>query len=170
MKVSGRRRRGTGTCLGLEDRPEQIRQKNLLRPGERRDCQACRMYSYRRRRCLRPACLCGERADRSDGGGTGGPSHPWASWMSLTARGLRIFGPSRKAAEIEGSKVLSKEIMKKYGIPSGEFQAFEDYPEAVKYVQGKNTPLVVKADGLRPEKGLFSVKTPTKPSPPWIGS
>ena len=71
------------------------------------------------------------------------------------ARGLRIFGPSRRAAEIEGSKVLSKEIMKKYGIPSGEFQAFEDYPEAVRYVQGKNTPLVVKADGLAAGKGVI---------------
>jgi phosphoribosylamine---glycine ligase len=70
-------------------------------------------------------------------------------------RGLRIFGPSQRAAAIEGSKVLSKEIMKKYGIPSGEFQAFEDYPEAVRYVQGKNTPFVVKADGLAAGKGVI---------------
>jgi len=74
---------------------------------------------------------------------------------AFEARGLRIFGPSRRAAEIEGSKVLSKEIMKKYGIPSAEFQVFEDYPKAVRYVQGQNTPLVVKADGLAAGKGVI---------------
>ena len=71
------------------------------------------------------------------------------------ARGLRIFGPSRKAAEIEGSKTLSKQIMKKYGIPSADFQVFEDYQEAVRYVREQNTPLVVKADGLAAGKGVM---------------
>jgi phosphoribosylamine---glycine ligase len=74
---------------------------------------------------------------------------------SFTARGLRIFGPSRKAAEIEGSKVLSKEIMKKYGIPSADFQAFEDFQEAAKYIREKNSPLVIKADGLAAGKGVI---------------
>ncbi len=78
---------------------------------------------------------------------------------SFEARGLRIFGPSRRAAEIEGSKVLSKEIMKKYGIPSAEFQVFEDYPEAVRYVQEKDAPLVVKADGLAAGKGVILCQT-----------
>jgi phosphoribosylamine---glycine ligase len=74
---------------------------------------------------------------------------------TFTARGLRIFGPSRKAAEIEGSKVLSKEIMKKYGIPSADFQAFEDFQKAAKYIRGKNSPLVIKADGLAAGKGVI---------------
>jgi len=74
---------------------------------------------------------------------------------AFEAQGLRIFGPSRRAAEIEGSKVLSKEIMKKYGIPSAEFQVFDDYFKAVGYVQKKNTPLVVKADGLAAGKGVI---------------
>jgi phosphoribosylamine--glycine ligase len=71
------------------------------------------------------------------------------------SRGLRIFGPSKKAAEIEGSKVLSKEIMKKYGIPSGDFQTFQDYQEAVRYIQKNDKPLVVKADGLAAGKGVI---------------
>jgi len=70
-------------------------------------------------------------------------------------RGLRIFGPSRRAAEIEGSKVLSKEIMQKYGIPSAEFRAFKDYSAAVEYVREKDAPLVVKADGLAAGKGVI---------------
>lgn len=70
-------------------------------------------------------------------------------------QGLRIFGPSRRAAEIEGSKVLSKEIMKKYGIPSAEFRVFENYSEAAGYVQEKNAPVVVKADGLAAGKGVI---------------
>ncbi|MBP1718759.1 MAG: Phosphoribosylamine--glycine ligase, partial [Deltaproteobacteria bacterium] len=74
---------------------------------------------------------------------------------AFEAQGLRIFGPSRRAAEIEGSKVLSKEIMKKYGIPSAEFQVFDDYFKAVGYVQKKNMPLVVKADGLAAGKGVI---------------
>ncbi len=71
------------------------------------------------------------------------------------SHGLRIFGPSKKAAEIEGSKVLSKEIMKKYGIPSADFQIFQDYQEAVTYVRKNDKPLVVKADGLAAGKGVI---------------
>jgi phosphoribosylamine--glycine ligase len=79
---------------------------------------------------------------------------------SFEERGLPIFGPSRRAAEIEGSKVLSKEIMEKYGIPSAEFRAFEDHAAAVKYVRAKNTPLVVKADGLAAGKGVILCRDP----------
>jgi phosphoribosylamine---glycine ligase len=71
------------------------------------------------------------------------------------ARGLRIFGPSRKAAEIEGSKAFTKELMKKYGIPTGESETFTDPGEAVRYVKAKGAPLVVKADGLAAGKGVI---------------
>ncbi|MBP1715227.1 MAG: purD, partial [Deltaproteobacteria bacterium] len=86
-----------------------------------------------------------------------GPEAPLTLGIAdaFESRGLRIFGPSRRAAEIEGSKVLSKEIMKKNGIPSAEFQVFEDYTEAVRYIQGENIPLVVKADGLAAGKGVI---------------
>jgi phosphoribosylamine--glycine ligase len=71
------------------------------------------------------------------------------------ARGLRIFGPSRKAAEIEGSKAFTKELMKKYGIPTGESETFTDPGAAVRYVKAKGAPLVVKADGLAAGKGVI---------------
>jgi phosphoribosylamine--glycine ligase len=86
--------------------------------------------------------------------GAGAPQTPRIV-DAFEKRGLRIFGPGRRAAEIEGSKVLSKEIMQKYGIPSAEFRVFEDPSAAAGYVREKNTPLVVKADGLAAGKGVI---------------
>jgi phosphoribosylamine---glycine ligase len=70
-------------------------------------------------------------------------------------KGMRIFGPSQKAAEIEGSKALAKDLMKKYGIPTGDSQTFTDHESAVKYAKGKGAPVVVKADGLAAGKGVI---------------
>ena len=75
------------------------------------------------------------------------------------SRGLRIFGPSQKAAEIEGSKVFAKTLMKKYGIPTAAFETFEDYRQAVDYVKGWKNPMVVKADGLAAGKGVVLCPT-----------
>jgi phosphoribosylamine--glycine ligase len=74
---------------------------------------------------------------------------------AFEARGLRIFGPSRKAAEIEGSKAFAKDLMEKYGVPAGESRTFEDYEAARRYVKEKGTPIVVKADGLAAGKGVI---------------
>jgi phosphoribosylamine--glycine ligase len=73
-------------------------------------------------------------------------------------RGLLVFGPSRLAARLEGSKVFSKNLMRKYGIPTADFQVFEDMQGAVNYVhscmqKGKKR-LVVKVDGLAAGKGV----------------
>ena len=75
------------------------------------------------------------------------------------ARGLRVFGAQRKAAEIEGSKAFAKEVMRKYGIPAGESQTFEDLGTAVGYVKDRGAPLVVKADGLAAGKGVIICRT-----------
>jgi phosphoribosylamine--glycine ligase len=75
------------------------------------------------------------------------------------ARGLRVFGPSQKAAEIEGSKAFTKDLMKKYGIPTGESETFSDRAAAAKYVEEKGAPLVVKADGLAAGKGVMICRT-----------
>lgn len=75
------------------------------------------------------------------------------------ARGLRIFGPHQKAAEIEGSKAFAKDLMKKYNIPSGDSQTFEDHEAAARYVKDKGAPLVVKADGLAAGKGVIICRT-----------
>lgn len=75
------------------------------------------------------------------------------------SKGLRIFGPDRKAAEIEGSKVFAKEMMKKYGIPTASFKTFKERAEAVTYLQSQRLPIVVKADGLAAGKGVIVCKT-----------
>lgn len=68
---------------------------------------------------------------------------------------MRIFGPSSKAAILEGSKVFTKEFMKKYKIPTAEFKVFKDAKKAKKYIDKKGAPIVVKADGLAAGKGVI---------------
>jgi phosphoribosylamine--glycine ligase len=75
------------------------------------------------------------------------------------SRGLFIFGASRKAAKIEGSKAFAKEIMKKYYIPTAFHEIFDNREEAVKYIRKQGAPLVVKADGLAAGKGVIVCKT-----------
>jgi len=69
--------------------------------------------------------------------------------------GLDIFGPGRAAAQIEGSKGFSKDLMAKYGIPTAAYRAFSDRDAAVAYVRGKGAPIVIKADGLAAGKGVI---------------
>ncbi len=71
------------------------------------------------------------------------------------SKGLAIFGPSRKAAEIEGSKVFAKEMMRKYRIPTASYEIFEDREKAIAYLRKTAMPLVVKADGLAAGKGVI---------------
>src|SRR5574337_851263 len=70
-------------------------------------------------------------------------------------RGLRIFGPRKDAALVEGSKVFAKSFMKKYHIPTGFFQSFDRAEEATRYIREIGVPLVVKADGLAAGKGAI---------------
>lgn len=70
-------------------------------------------------------------------------------------RGLRIFGPRRDAAILEGSKVFAKTLMKKYQIPSGFFQSFYRAEDAKRYIHDMGAPIVVKADGLAAGKGAI---------------
>ncbi|PID75775.1 MAG: 5-(carboxyamino)imidazole ribonucleotide mutase [Deltaproteobacteria bacterium] len=75
------------------------------------------------------------------------------------AHGLRIFGPSKEAANLEGSKVFAKNFLKKYQIPSAEFETFNNKKKAKKFIEAKGAPLVVKADGLAAGKGVFVART-----------
>lgn len=68
--------------------------------------------------------------------------------------GLRVFGPNKAAAVIEGSKAFTKELMKKYDIPTAAYETFTDYEEAVQYIQKVGAPIVIKADGLAAGKGV----------------
>lgn len=70
-------------------------------------------------------------------------------------KGLRIFGPTALAAELEGSKAFSKDLMKKYGLPTAEYETFTSREMAQRYIDEKNQPLVVKASGLAAGKGVI---------------
>ena len=74
---------------------------------------------------------------------------------SLQAAGIPCFGPEAKAAIIEGSKIFSKNLMKKYGIPTAAYEVFDNAEDAVKYLEGCKYPTVVKADGLALGKGVI---------------
>ncbi len=75
---------------------------------------------------------------------------------ALEKEGIRAFGPRKAAAEIEGSKVFSKNLMKKYGIPTARYEVFDDPKKALEYVKEQdNYPVVIKADGLALGKGVI---------------
>jgi len=75
------------------------------------------------------------------------------------SKDLLIFGATKKAAEIEGSKAFAKEMMKKYHIPTAFYEVFDNRNEAVKYIRKQGAPIVVKADGLAAGKGVIVCKT-----------
>jgi len=75
---------------------------------------------------------------------------------ALNAKGIKTFGPDKAAAIIEGSKVFSKELMKKYGIPTAAYEVFTEADKAIEYIKSRNSyPTVVKADGLALGKGVI---------------
>lgn len=73
--------------------------------------------------------------------------------------GLRVFGPRKNAAIIEGSKAFSKDLMKKYGIPTAKYESFSDYDKAKEYLDKQDMPVVIKADGLALGKGVLICTT-----------
>ncbi len=85
------------------------------------------------------------------------PDDPLALGLAdeLEARGHRVFGPNKRAAEIESSKAFAKELMKKYGIPTAKYETFSDYEKALSYVEKGSFPVVLKADGLALGKGVL---------------
>ena len=74
-------------------------------------------------------------------------------------RGLAIFGATQRAAQLEGSKVFAKDLMKKYGIPTASFATFTAATDALQYLERVGTPIVVKADGLAAGKGVVVCQT-----------
>ncbi|RZS92137.1 phosphoribosylamine--glycine ligase [Cuneatibacter caecimuris] len=74
---------------------------------------------------------------------------------AFEAEGLRVFGPRKNAAVLEGSKAFSKELMKKYGIPTAAYETFDDPEKALEYLETAKMPIVLKADGLALGKGVL---------------
>ena len=81
------------------------------------------------------------------------------AWDVFDARGLRLFGPSRGAAALEGSKAFAKQFMRRHGIPTAAFEIFEDFATAEAALDRWHPPFVVKADGLAAGKGVHLVET-----------
>jgi phosphoribosylamine---glycine ligase len=90
-----------------------------------------------------------------------GPEAPLAAGVvdEFRAKGLRIFGPTKAAAQLESSKAFSKAFMARHGIPTAEFEAFTDAAAAHAYIDKKGSPIVVKADGLAAGKGVVVAMT-----------
>ena len=78
---------------------------------------------------------------------------------AFEAEGLRVFGPRKNAAILEGSKAFSKDLMKKYKIPTAAYENFTDPDEAIKYLETAKMPIVLKADGLALGKGVLICNT-----------
>ena len=74
---------------------------------------------------------------------------------AFEAAGLRVFGPRKNAAILEGSKAFSKDLMKKYGIPTAAYETFDDPQKAIEYLKNAKFPIVLKADGLALGKGVL---------------
>ena len=85
-----------------------------------------------------------------------GPEVPLLNGLAdaLLAAGVMVLGPQKAGAELEGSKAFSKDIMKKYGIPTGAYEVFTDAEKAIAYLHDAAYPTVVKADGLAAGKGV----------------
>ncbi len=89
------------------------------------------------------------------------PDDPLAGGLvdCLLEVGIKSFGPNKAAAIIEGSKAFSKNLMKKYGIPTAEYEIFDDCEKALLYVESCKIPVVIKADGLALGKGVIIAST-----------
>ena len=90
-----------------------------------------------------------------------GPEQPLAAGMvdEFRQHGLRVFGPTRAAAQLESSKAFSKEFMKRHHIPTADYETFSDAVAAHAYVDEKGVPIVIKADGLAAGKGVVVAMT-----------
>lgn len=89
-----------------------------------------------------------------------GPDDPLVAGLVdvLETAGLKVFGPNKKAAILEGSKAFSKDLMKKYNIPTAKYEVFEDSAKAVEFLNECSFPIVLKADGLALGKGVLICK------------
>jgi phosphoribosylamine---glycine ligase len=90
-----------------------------------------------------------------------GPEAPLAAGIvdDLASAGIKAFGPSRLAAQLEGSKGFTKDLCAEFGIPTGAYRRFDNASDATAYVRGQGAPIVVKADGLAAGKGVVVAKT-----------
>jgi phosphoribosylamine--glycine ligase len=90
-----------------------------------------------------------------------GPEAPLVEGITdiFNKAGLKCFGPTRGAAQLEGSKVFTKDFLAKYNIPTAVYRVFEEFEPAKKYIRSRDAPLVIKADGLAAGKGVIIARS-----------
>jgi len=90
-----------------------------------------------------------------------GPEAPLVAGVvdAFRAVGLRCFGPSRDAAQLEGSKAFTKDFLRRHAIPTAGYETFTDLEQATEYIRARGAPIVIKADGLAAGKGVVLAKT-----------
>lgn len=90
-----------------------------------------------------------------------GPEAPLVAGIVdlFTAAGLKCFGPTKKAAQLEGSKIFAKEFFERHRIPSAPYQVFSDFDSAIPFLKKRRFPAVIKVDGLASGKGVFIVRS-----------
>ncbi|OCL28486.1 phosphoribosylamine--glycine ligase [Orenia metallireducens] len=90
-----------------------------------------------------------------------GPEAPLVAGVvdAFEGEGLKVFGPNQAAAQLEGSKVFSKDFMKRYNIPTAKYESFADAKKAIGYIKREGAPIVVKAEGLAAGKGVIVAQT-----------
>ncbi|MEE8359370.1 MAG: phosphoribosylamine--glycine ligase, partial [Candidatus Omnitrophota bacterium] len=90
-----------------------------------------------------------------------GPETPLVNGIvdEFKKEGLRIFGPDSRTARLEGSKVFAKELMREFGVPTADFEVFDNKDAALSFIRKKGAPIVIKADGLAAGKGVFVCAT-----------
>ena len=89
-----------------------------------------------------------------------GPEKPLVDGISDFFKNtqIKIFGPNKVASQLEGSKIFTKKLCKKFNIPTSNFEVFENENYALKYLKNSNYPIVIKADGLASGKGVYICK------------
>jgi len=90
-----------------------------------------------------------------------GPEEPLVLGVvdEFKKRGLKIYGPDRQSAKLEGSKAYAKSVMKRFGIPTAVYEEFTDFEDALGYLRAQGAPIVIKADGLAAGKGVTVAET-----------
>ena len=90
-----------------------------------------------------------------------GPEEPLVLGVvdEFKKRGLKIYGPDRQSAKLEGSKAYAKSVMKRFGIPTARYEEFTDFEDALGYLRDQGAPIVIKADGLAAGKGVTVAET-----------
>ncbi|MDP6765383.1 MAG: phosphoribosylamine--glycine ligase, partial [SAR324 cluster bacterium] len=90
-----------------------------------------------------------------------GPEEPLVLGVvdEFKKHGLKIYGPDRQSAKLEGSKAYAKSVMKRFGIPTARYEEFTDFEDALGYLREQGAPIVIKADGLAAGKGVTVAET-----------